>query len=357
MGQLEFGIWDSFPAHEMANAPLASDIYKQHLKEAQMAEDLGYQFYFTIEHQNSHVGQITAPSVYLSALAQRTSSLRFGVMIHQLPFYHPLRLAEEAAMLDHLSDGRLEFGTGIGVSEHEFIRWNIPFSQRREMSEEALEIIVKAWTEDEVTYDGKYWQFDEALPMPKPYQKPHPPIWVAAHSPTSIEYAAKNNYHISQNIDVDPVIAEKFDMYRKLWREYEHPGPMPRTFLVRAVHVAETDEIAREEAEQPLLNSRKMGREGIAKTRIGFKGNDDNPTTRELGRVFQGMSTSYDFWIDNGLALVGSPETVAQRLREQQQFIGYDIFCANHRFGPMPLEQSLKSFKLFGEKVIPALNG
>ena len=75
-------------------------------------------------------------------------------------------------MLDQLSRGRLEFGTGIGVAEHEFVRWNLPFYERRQMSQEALEIIIKAWTEDTVTYQGDYWQFDEALPLPKPYQSP-----------------------------------------------------------------------------------------------------------------------------------------------------------------------------------------
>jgi alkanesulfonate monooxygenase SsuD/methylene tetrahydromethanopterin reductase-like flavin-dependent oxidoreductase (luciferase family) len=354
MAALEFAMWDGFGVHEMATSPVAADVYERHIREAQRAEELGYGSYYIIEHQNSHVGQLTAPSVYLCALAQQTSTLRFGVMIYQLPFYHPVRLAEEAATLDHLSRGRLEFGTGIGVAEHEFIRWNLPFAERRAMSQEALEIIVKAWTEDSVTYDGKYWQFDEALPVPKPYQQPHPPIWVGAHSPASFEYAAKHNYHVSQNIDVDAVVAEKFDLWRRLWHEQNHPGPMPRTFLMRAVHVAETDEIAREEAEHALLVSRSLGRDGIAKTRIGFKGNDDSPTNRELARVFQGMSSSFDFWIDNGLALVGSPETVTRQLKEQHARIGYDVFCANHRFGPLPAEHSLKSLELFGKEVMPA---
>jgi alkanesulfonate monooxygenase SsuD/methylene tetrahydromethanopterin reductase-like flavin-dependent oxidoreductase (luciferase family) len=257
-------------------------------------------------------------------------------------------------MLDHLSQGRLEFGTGIGVHEHEFMRWGLPFQERQRMSSEALEIIVKAWTEETVTYEGNYWTFDEALPVPKPYQQPHPPIWVGGHSPASMEYAARNNYHISQNLDVDTVVAEKFDLYRKIWRECQHPGPMPLTFLMRAVHVAETDEIARAEAEEHLLTSRGLARKGLVNTRIGFRGNSDSPTSRELARVFEGMGSSYDFWIDNGLALVGSPDTVIQKLKEQRELIGYDIFCANHRFGPLPAEQSLKSMKLFGEEVIPA---
>ena len=153
--------------------------------------------------------------------------MRFGVMIYQLPFYNPMRLAQDAAMLDHLSHGRLEFGTGIGVAEHEFMRWNLPFFERQKMSSEAMEIILKAWTQDEVTYQGDYWQFDEALPVPKPYQQPYPPIWVGAHSPASLEYAARNNFHVSQNLDIDPTIAEKFDLYRKIWRECNHPAPCP----------------------------------------------------------------------------------------------------------------------------------
>jgi len=353
MGKLEFAVWDGFGAYEMATSAVMAEVYDQHIQEAQLAEELGYQSYYIIEHQNS-LGSITAPSVYLCAVARHTTQLRIGVMIYQLPFHHPMRLAEEVATLDQLSRGRVEFGTGIGVAEHEFMRWNVPFYERRAMSAEALEIIVKAWTEESVTYQGKYWQFDEALPVPKPYQTPHPPVWVGAHSPDSLLYAAQHNYHVAQNIDVDPVVAEKFALYRRVWRECGHPGPMPRTFLMRAVHVAETDAIARAEAEQPLLVSRRLNREKLTRTRIGYKGNEDNPTTRELNRVFQGMSTSYDFWIDNGLALVGSPETVLRKLKEQHAHIGYDIFCANHRFGPLPPEQSLKSMQLFGKEVIPA---
>ena len=301
MAHLEFGIWDTFPAHEFDNYALAADAYDQHLYEVQLGEELGYESYYIIEHQNSHIGQLTAPSVYLTAVALRTTSMRFGVMIYQLPFYNPMRLAQDAAMLDHLSHGRLEFGTGIGVAEHEFMRWNLPFFERQKMSSEAMEIILKAWTQDEVTYQGDYWQFDEALPVPKPYQQPYPPIWVGAHSPASLEYAARNNFHVSQNLDIDPTIAEKFDLYRKIWRECNHPGPMPRTFLTRAVHVAETDEKAKAEAEGPLLESRRLGREGLSNTRIGYQGrNEGTPSQNELARVFQGMGTSLDFWIDNG---------------------------------------------------------
>jgi alkanesulfonate monooxygenase SsuD/methylene tetrahydromethanopterin reductase-like flavin-dependent oxidoreductase (luciferase family) len=354
MGKLAFGLWDSFGVHEMSRSTVAADIYEQHIREVQLAESLGYSSYFIIEHQNSHVGQITAPSVYLCAVAQHTSRIRIGTMIYQLPLHNPLRLAQDAAMLDHLSRGRLEFGAGLGTHEHEFMRWSMSFAERRAMGDEALEIILKAWTEETVTHEGKYWQFDEALPVPKPYQQPHPPVWYAAHSQTSLEYAAKHNFHVAQNLDVDEVIAEKFELYRQVWRQYTHPGPMPHMFLMRAVHVAETDEIARAEAERPLLESEGLGVRGIGQTRIGFRGNPDTITRSARARGTPEQRASYDWWIDNGLALVGSPETVRKKLEEHQRLLGYDVFCANHRIGTMPLEQVVKSLKLFGEEVIPA---
>src|SRR5437764_13208393 len=169
-------------------------------------------------------------------------------MMWQLPFTHPIRLAQEVAMLDQLSRGRVEFGTGIGVHEHEFIRWGVDYYQRAAISEEVMIIVKMAWTQDEVTFDGKCFHFDEALPQPKPFQKPYPPIWAAVHSDMAVEFAARNNYHVAQNLDTDEVIARKFNLYRKIWKESEHDGPMPRIFLQRTVHVAETAEKAHEEA-------------------------------------------------------------------------------------------------------------
>src|SRR5512132_2297402 len=160
-----------------------------------------------------------------------------------------MRLAEDVAMLDHLSRGRVACGPGIGLLEHELLRWQLPFDERRERSRGALDIIVKPWTEESVTDEGKDWPFDEAPPVPRPYQQPYAPICVAAHSPASFEYAAQHHDHVSQHIDVDGVMAERFALWRRPWQAQGHAGLMPRIFLVRAVHVAETDAIARAEAD------------------------------------------------------------------------------------------------------------
>src|SRR5579883_262224 len=359
---MEFGIWDSFG--DVESYASAAEAYEQHIADAVKAEQLGYKYYFFIEHQNAPFAYISAPNVYLAALARETSNLRFGPMVYQLPMHHPIRLAQDAAMVDNLSKGRLEFGAGYGIHAHEFMRWELPFHERREMGEEIMDIVVKAWTEDTVTFEGKYWRFDEALPRPKPYQKPHPPVWIGAHSTTSFDYAARNNFHVGQNIDTDAVIAEKFQYFRKAWNAQGHAGPPPHTLIARHVHVAATDAQAREEAEPYLLKGFFGGgtaMQVIAKTRIGFGGDprmtggERNPDIDERGRVFGELTKSYDFWIENGLALVGSPATVADQLKDQQRRLGHDIFLAQHQLADMPRQQAVASLELFAREVAPAL--
>jgi alkanesulfonate monooxygenase SsuD/methylene tetrahydromethanopterin reductase-like flavin-dependent oxidoreductase (luciferase family) len=364
MTQLDFAMWDAVGGYETDKRVFAQ-VLEEHLALARRVEELGWTYYFCIEHQNSPVGRITSPSVYLTAVARETTTLRIGAMMWQLPFYQPMRLAQDVAMLDHLSGGRVEFGTGIGVHEHEFIRWKLPFYERAAMSGEVLELVKKAWTQDEVTFEGKYFQFDEALPQPKPFQKPYPPIWAAVHSDAAIEFAARGNYHVSQNLDTDEVVARKFDLYRKIWRECNHLGPMPRIFLQRQVHVAETDAKAHEEARQFLGNKGgsvvNLGRGPLEKTRIGWGSNpramgkdSERPDDKARGETIKRAMDDYQFNLDVGLAIVGSPDTVIKKLEEGKKTIGYDVFCTSHEMGAMPAAMVNNSIELFGKHVIPA---
>ena len=363
MARLDFAYWDS--VSDATDGAVIADVYDDHIRLAQRLEDMGWHSYFVIEHQNSPVGRITAPSVYLTAIARETSKLRLGAMMWQLPFYQPLRLAQDVAMLDQLSRGRVEFGTGIGVHEHEFIRWGVDYYQRAAISEEVLSIVKMAWTQSEVTYDGRYFHYDEAIPNPKPFQKPYPPIWAAVHSDPAVVFAAKNNLHVSQNIDTDEVVARKFDLYRETWREAGHEGPMPRVFLQRQVYVAETDEKAHENARRYMMPQEgagpRVGGGPIAQTRIGWgshprgMGSDsERPDDKTRGETMTMASQSYDFNIENGLAIVGSPESVIRQLEDGKTRIGYDIFCTNFAIGRMPSEMVQDSVNLFGKEVIPA---
>ena len=359
MPDLEFGIFDAFPARAAQEA--TADLYDRHIARAQMAERLGFRYYFFIEHQNAPFAAISAPNVYLAALARETTRLRFGPMVYQLPLHHPIRLAQDAAMVDQLSRGRLEFGLGYGIHQHEFLRWKLPFGERRAMGLEAMDLILRAWTEESVTFEGEYWSFDEALPRPKPYQQPYPPVWVGAHSTISFDYAAQHNFHVAQNIDVDSVVTEKFAYFREAWRQAGHAGPAPRTLLARHVHVAPTDAQARAEAEPYLLRGFfGSGAELIAQTRLGWgsdprgTGGERTPEIVERGRVLQEVTKSYDFWIDNGLALVGSPDTVIRQIQAQQARVGYDLLCTQHQLHDLEPESVDRSIQLFGAEVLPA---
>ena len=129
MARIDFALWDAVGGYSTAASSMA-DVYDEHIALARELDEAGWHSYFVIEHQNSPLGRITAPTVFLTAVARATARLRIGAMMWQLPFYHPIRLAQEVAMLDQLSRGRVEFGTGIGVHEHEFIRWGVDYYQR-----------------------------------------------------------------------------------------------------------------------------------------------------------------------------------------------------------------------------------
>jgi alkanesulfonate monooxygenase SsuD/methylene tetrahydromethanopterin reductase-like flavin-dependent oxidoreductase (luciferase family) len=344
---LEFGIFDTFP--EAAAADLTA-AYEGHIADAVTCERLGYQYYFFIEHQNARFPVITSPAVYLGAVAAATHTLRMGAMVFQLPMHHPIRLAQDVAMVDHLSRGRIEFALGYGTRSPEFRPWFADYEHRREIGIEIMDVVQAAWSGKEVTYTGEYFRFENAVVQPHPYQQPHPPIWIGGHSPTSIAYAAKKGFHFAQNLDAEKTIAAKFKLYREKLLEYPQTEPK-RTMIARHVHVADTDAEARKTAE-PFMLEGLLGQAGVARA-LSLREEEKTPEMLEMARLYIETSKSYDFWIDEGLAFVGSPDTVARRIREQQELCGYDILLTHHHITTMPHEISRRSMQLFGEAVIP----
>jgi alkanesulfonate monooxygenase SsuD/methylene tetrahydromethanopterin reductase-like flavin-dependent oxidoreductase (luciferase family) len=346
---LECGIFES-----LSGSPLGREAvdYGALIGKVRLAEDFGYRYYFVIEHQSTPYPGVTAPNVFLAAVAQATERIRLGAMVYQLPFHHPVRLAQEIATLDRISGGRVEFGLGYGVAVAEFESWNVDFAQRREMGVEAMEIIRKAWSGEPFSYDGRFWKFKDAIAQPTPLQKPHPRIWMGAHSHSSFDYAAEMNFDLAQNIDVEPVIAEKFAYFRRAWEAKAHAGPRPRTLIVRHVHVAETDALALEQA-QPYMREGLAGQRGV--NLANSVRPDASPERLETARIYLQSTRGYDFWVGEGLAFVGSPATVTEAIRKQHERIGYDILLTQHNITSMPDELVTASRRLFGEAVIPAL--
>jgi alkanesulfonate monooxygenase SsuD/methylene tetrahydromethanopterin reductase-like flavin-dependent oxidoreductase (luciferase family) len=349
---MELGIFDTFSPDQSADLATA---YEAHIADARTAEQLGYKYYFFIEHQNARYPVVSAPSVFLTALARATTTLRIGAMVFQLPMHHPVRLAQDVAMIDQLSHGRMEFAIGYGTQAREFDPWRLDYGKRREVGVEVMDVVLKAWAGSPFTHDGEHFHFDGAMPQPLPYQQPRPPVWMGGHSPASIAYAAERNFDFAQNMDVDRTIAAKFEAFRSAWKTHDHAGRRPRTLLVRHVHVAATDAQARAEAE-PFMLEGLTGQAGVARA-LALREDEKTAEMLEIARIYIESSKSYDFWIDEGLAFVGTPETVAGQIVAQQALCGYDILLTHHQITSMPYVLAQASMRLFGERVIPLLTG
>ena len=196
---MDFGIFDHVD-HD--NSPLR-DYYENRLKLVELYDRAGFFAYHVAEHHQTPLGMAPSPSVYLSAVAQRTRSLRFGAMIYALPLYHPLRMIEEICMLDQMSGGRLEMGFGRGASPIELAYFGQDPAQAQDVYAEALDLLVQGLTEKTLNFRGRTFRFENVPMEIWPLQKPYPPIWYGVHSPDSAARAARRRLH---TINLDPEI-------------------------------------------------------------------------------------------------------------------------------------------------------
>jgi alkanesulfonate monooxygenase SsuD/methylene tetrahydromethanopterin reductase-like flavin-dependent oxidoreductase (luciferase family) len=178
---LEFGVFDHLDRNDL---PL-SDFYEQRLKVIEAFDRHGFYAYHLAEHHFTPLGMAPSPSVFLSALAQRTRRLRFGTFVYVLPAHHPLRVLEEICMLDHMSGGRIEIGFGRGSVPYEISYYGANAEERQQVYAERLELILKAFTVKTLDWNGRYDKFENVPMEMSSYQKPHPPLWYGAHSPDS----------------------------------------------------------------------------------------------------------------------------------------------------------------------------
>ena len=191
---MKFGLFYRLPC---ATTQDAATRYRETIEQIVYAEELGFDTAWLAElHFNPRFSIMPAPLLVAAALAQRTSRIRLGTAVLLLPLQHPLRTAEEAAVVDLLSQGRVELGVGRGMIAIHFQGFNIPREESRERFEEALTIITRAWTHETVQFNGKYFQVPETAVVPKPVQKPHPPLRIAANSPETALFAGEHGYPV-----------------------------------------------------------------------------------------------------------------------------------------------------------------
>lgn len=334
---LEFGIFDHLDRNDL---PLA-DYYEERLKVIEAFDRAGFFAYHVAEHHFTPLGLAPSPSVFLSAIAQRTRRLRFGTFVYALPIHHPLRMIEEICMLDHLSGGRLEIGFGRGSVSYEIAYYGEKAEQRQEIYTERLELILKAFESKHLSFNGAYDTFDDVPLELEPLQKPHPPLWYGAHSPDSAERAARKGLHIVNN-DMPAVTRATIARYRDVWREAQGAqAPLPKMGMVRFIVVADTDDAAM-----------TIARRAYLRWRASFLHLHNMHGTRPNSTL---NAESFDALIAQGQGIAGAPEAVTAFLKPQLADSGANYVVGQMAFGDLSLAEMQKSIELFGRHVMPAL--
>jgi alkanesulfonate monooxygenase SsuD/methylene tetrahydromethanopterin reductase-like flavin-dependent oxidoreductase (luciferase family) len=356
-GKLSFSIFD-LCHYPYGNDPaefdptLAKRVYDDHFEEWLEAERLGFDAVFLSEHHFTAYNLLPSPNVMLAALAARTTTLRLGIMINVLPFHQPVRLAEEGAMLDVLSGGRLEFGIGRGIDFQELQKLGMTYDELRPRFEDGVELLLKAWTQERFEHDGPHYRIGRASLYPRPLQQPHPPVWVAAESPPTIEWTAARGFGMGTIFLPTSQVREKLDHYLAAGTKAGQDVSPASFMLFRNVHVAPTDDEAHAAAEPALTRMLILFKDAAVPPDLSLMP-DSYAFHRESFRAFEQPPDSFRDIIDAGLILCGSPSTVRQQLEAQVAAIGMEQLALLFAFGDLPHDKVLRSMRLFAEHVMP----
>jgi alkanesulfonate monooxygenase SsuD/methylene tetrahydromethanopterin reductase-like flavin-dependent oxidoreductase (luciferase family) len=334
---MEFGIFDHL---DRSSLPL-HDHYEARLKLIEAYEQAGFYAYHCAEHHGTPLGMAPSPSVFLSAVAQRTTSLRFGPLVYTLPLYNPLRLIEEICMLDHMSGGRFQLGVGRGISPIESGFYGQSPENSRQVFAEALEVVLKGLTGKTLDHEGAFYRY-RGVPMElAPLQTPHPPLWYGMHSVESAEHSARQGFNIVTRDAAGP--ARRYtDRYRAVLRETRPDAAASyKIGLVRLVVVAESDAEAMDSARRAYRRWRQSF------SHLYWK-HGRSPGQGEYPEEFDGFR-------DSGRAVAGSPETVLGVLRAHMAEAAANYLIGQFAFGDLSLDEALRSVNLFARHVMPAL--
>jgi natural product biosynthesis luciferase-like monooxygenase protein len=349
---MKFGLFYQLPC---ATTQDAATRYQETIEQIVYAEELGFDTAWLAElHFNPLFSIMPAPMLVAAALTQRTTRIRLGTAVLLLPLQHPVRTAEEAAVVDLLSQGRLELGVGRGMIAIHFQGFNVPREESRERFEEALTIITQAWTQETFQFDGQYYHVPETAVVPKPVQKPHPPLRIAANSPETAIFAGEHSYpvFIASPINTGGKLAEQVERYRKTFHAAGHDRRNEDVAIAFPVYVAEDVAQVRHDVEASFLNYFQA----ISyQARLGDR--DNSPAYAYLREIRQRVETVR--WEDIAtMALYGSPTTCIQKIEEVYAQCRMDqLICWFNPGGLVPHRHVMTSMRRFATEVMPVVQG
>ena len=333
-----------------------ADIIARELDQMAWSEDLGFDEVWLTEHHFIDYGLSVDPATLACAVASRTSRIRIGLAAAILPFHDPIRLAEQMALVDIISKGRLDVGIGRGNRPSEFRGYRIPQVESRERFDEAAHIMVRAWTEERFSYDGRFFQLDDVRVIPKPVQKPHPPVYQVCVSPDSIEGTALRGWPMLNSIlfgGVEQLAASRDRYVATLQKAGRSPADiaslLSRWGVSRQIYVAPTDAQALAEAKDAEMWYQESFRKFVIPERI----EDSHPALQPGFRAMAERLSkiTWDGLVAETLAF-GSPDTVSRHIEQMRQMGVGQVLCWMS-FGGLPEEKVRRSMELFVREVMP----
>lgn len=346
--------WVTVP-NELYDPELGHGLYHRYLDELEMAEGLGYDGICVNEHHQTAYGLMPSPNIMAAMLARRTKSIKIAIVGNALPLRdHPLRVAEEVAMLDVITGGRIISGfvRGTGSEYHSF---SMNPTTSKERFREAHDLIIRAWTEPgPFHFYGKHYRFRYVNPWPKPLQDPHPPIWLPSQgSPDTIRMAAKHRYTYCQTYSDIARVKQSFDAMYEAAESFGYTANPEQIGWALPIYVAETDEQAHREARVHLeyFFHYLAHRTTDLYTPTGYV----PPQARKkmIEKRTARFTMTYEELYEKRYFLIGSPQTVRQQLAEYSKELGVGTLIAFLHFGSLPHELTVKNLTLFAREVMP----
>jgi alkanesulfonate monooxygenase SsuD/methylene tetrahydromethanopterin reductase-like flavin-dependent oxidoreductase (luciferase family) len=351
---VRFGTYYFFqapPGHDHAG------IIRGELEQAEWAERLGFDSVWLTEHHFIEYGLSVDPATLAAAIAARTRRVRIGLAAAIVPFHHPLRLAEQMALVDIISNGRLDVGVGRGNRPVEFRGYDVPQQENRERFDEAMQIVLAAWTEERVRFEGRYYRVPEARVIPKPVQQPHPPMYQVCVSKDGIENTARRGWAMLNSVLHGPpdVLVESRDTYvEALQKAGRSPAEIAallgRWGVSRQIYVAPTDAEAFADAREPEMWYQESFRRFVLPERIEDAHPSLQPGFRTLAERLGHVS--WESLLRDRTLIFGAPDTVAEHIEAMRRLGVGQVLCWMN-FGGLPPDKIRRSMELFAREVMP----
>lgn len=347
---MDFGLFVEFPCREGVTE---AEVFAESFALVDAAEAAGVEAIWLAEyHFDPTRSVLSAPITVAGAIAARTKRLKIGLGVHVLPLRNPVRVAEEVATLDHISGGRLDFGVGRSAFPRAYMGYGLSYAESRGRFVECLEVILRAWTTERFSFTGEYYHYQDVCVVPKPLQRPHPPIRIGATSADTFGLVGQMGYPIFINpsrVFSLSALAPFIQEYRQARQEAGHDGAVDIGLRV-PVYVAETMAQAYAEPQESTLAYMQRFVRVITESasQSGISATDDRLAQAERLRHM-----SYEDMVHN-LVIYGTPEAVVDRLHQLQEELGLTQIVYEVNFGcRIPYELQVKCLRLMQERVIP----